>query len=64
MMSVVGFVKVLGDLAFWYGLGVEDVLLWLLSPTTFFEDGGRPVDHFDDFGLVLRVAENAWGVDW
>lgn len=43
----------------------EDVVLWLCSPTTYFEDGSRPVDHFDsDPDRVLDVARRAWAVEW
>lgn len=42
----------------------EDVVLWLCSPTTYFEDGSRPVDHFAEPDRVLDVARRAWGVDW
>ena len=42
----------------------EDVVLWLCSPTTYFEDGSRPVDHFAEPDLVIDVARRAWGVDW
>lgn len=43
----------------------EDVVLWLCSPTTYFEDGSRPVDHLDaEPDRVLDVARRAWTVDW
>ncbi|WP_417219592.1 hypothetical protein [Arthrobacter sp.] len=43
----------------------EDVVLWLCSPTTYFEDGSRPVDHLDaEPELVIDVARRAWSVDW
>lgn len=42
----------------------EDVVLWLCSPTTYFEDSSRPVDHFAEPDRVLDVARRAWGVDW
>lgn len=43
----------------------EDVVLWLCSPTTYFEDESRPVDHFDtDPDQVLDVARRAWSVEW
>lgn len=42
-----------------------DVVLWLLSPTTYFEDESRPVDHFDNEpDLVLSAAQRAWAVQW
>ena len=43
----------------------EDVVLWLCSPTTYFEDESRPVDHFDaEPNQVLDVARHAWNVEW
>jgi hypothetical protein len=43
----------------------EDVVLWLCSPTTYFEDESRPVDHIDtDPDQVLDVAARAWDVEW
>lgn len=42
-----------------------DVVLWLVSPTSYLEDESRPVDHIDkDPELVLDVAQNAWSVEW
>lgn len=58
-------VKALLQLADANGWEPEDVVLWLCSPTTYFEDGSRPVDHFDsDPDRVLDVARRAWGVEW
>ncbi len=43
----------------------EDVVLWLMSPTTYFDDESRPVDHFDsELDLVIDVARRAWAVSW
>lgn len=43
----------------------EDVVLWLVSPTTYFAYGSRPVDHIDnDPALVLDIAQRAWAVQW
>lgn len=58
-------VKTLMQLADASGWDREDVVLWLCSPTTYFEDESRPVDHFDtDPDQVLDVARRAWGVRW
>ncbi|WP_025159178.1 hypothetical protein [Leifsonia aquatica] len=47
------------------GWAAEDVVLWLCSPTTYFADGSRPVDHFvADPARVLEVARRAWNVEW
>jgi hypothetical protein len=58
-------VKSLTQLANASGWEPEDVVLWLCSPTTYFEDESRPVDHFNnDTDVVLEVARRAWGVEW
>jgi hypothetical protein len=59
------FVKDLLRLADANGWEPEDVVLWLCSPTTYFEDESRPVDHIDtDPDQVLDVAARAWDVEW
>ncbi|TFD52371.1 hypothetical protein E3T46_05760 [Cryobacterium sp. Hh11] len=40
-----------------------DVIMWMMSPTTYF-DSDRPADHVDDAQRLLDVAERAWGVEW
>lgn len=40
-----------------------DVIMWMMSPTTYF-DGDRPADHVDDAERLLGVAERAWGIEW
>ncbi|WP_426624291.1 hypothetical protein ACPPVW_17260 [Leifsonia sp. McL0607] len=58
-------VKSLVQLAKASGWDVEDVVLWLCSPTTYFEDESRPVDHVDsDPDQVLEIAQRAWDVEW
>lgn len=58
-------VKSLLQLADANGWEPEDVVLWLCSPTTYFEDESRPVDHFEsDPEWVLELAGRAWGVEW
>jgi hypothetical protein len=47
-----------------YGRPERDVLLWLRSPTIYFRDERRPVDHLHDPGEIVRIAEEAWGVEW
>ena len=39
------------------------VIMWMMSPTTYF-DGDRPADHVDDAQRLLDVAERAWGLEW
>lgn len=40
-----------------------DVIMWMMTPTTYF-DGDRPVDHVDNAEVLLDVAERAWNVEW
>ena len=40
-----------------------DVIVWMMSPTTYF-DGDRPADHVDDAQRLLSVAERVWGIEW
>jgi hypothetical protein len=44
----------------WSEIGLIE---WLCSPTTYLE-GGRPVDIIDDPARLLRVAQDALGVQW
>lgn len=46
-----------------YEWPAEDVILWIMSPTTYFDDD-RPIDHVDDAQRLLGVAERAWGIVW
>ncbi len=64
MMSEGLFAKLL-KLAESFGLDELDVLYWVYSPTTYFEDERRPLDHWlDGDDLVLSVADKAWGIVW
>lgn len=47
-----------------YGWSASGVILWMMSPTTYFEDEDRPVDHVDDGPRLLDVAESAWSIEW
>ena len=40
-----------------------DVIMWMMSPTTYF-NSDRPADHVDDAQRLLDVAERAWGIVW
>lgn len=40
-----------------------DVIMWMMSPTTYFE-GDRPVDHVAKTDRLLDVAERAWSIQW
>ncbi len=45
------------------GRSDEGLALWLVGPTTYL-GGDRPVDHLDEVDRVVKVAEDAWGVEW
>jgi hypothetical protein len=47
-----------------YGWNGSDVVLWMTSPTAWFADEGRPVDHLDDPPRVLAAFEDAAGAQW
>lgn len=40
-----------------------DVIMWMMSPTTYF-DGDRPADHADDAPRLLSAAERTWSIEW
>ncbi|MGG7466580.1 hypothetical protein [Plantibacter sp. YIM 135347] len=42
---------------------VSDVILWMVAPSTLF-DGDRPVDHRDDDDRIVKVAAQAWDIQW
>lgn len=45
------------------GWDQHDLVLWLMSPTTYFEDDGPPIIHLEDDGL-LEILENAATIEW
>jgi hypothetical protein len=47
-----------------YGWDGEDVIYWMTSPTTWFADGSRPVDHLDQPARVLAAFEDEAGAQW
>lgn len=47
-----------------YGWDGADVVLWMTSPTTWFVDGGRPVDHLDEPARVIAAFEDEAGAQW
>lgn len=57
------WVKPVLELAESNSCAAADVVMWMMSPTTYF-DGDRPADHVDDAARLLDVAERAWGVEW
>jgi hypothetical protein len=57
-------VAALGKLAKEHGWDGPDVIFWLVSPTTWFTDGGLPLDHFDEPARVLAAFDDAAGAEW
>jgi len=47
-----------------YGISQPEVALWMCRPTTYLNDGLRPVDFLDDPDLVNDIAERNWGIVW
>lgn len=47
-----------------YGWNGSDIVLWMTSPTTWFADGGRTVDHLDEPARVLAAFEDEAGAQW
>lgn len=42
----------------------QDVVFWMTSPTTFFADDGRPVDHLHEPAKVIAALEDRAGGQW
>lgn len=47
-----------------YGLDGTDVVLWMTSPTTWFADERRPVDHLDEPARIIAALEDEAGIQW
>lgn len=63
-MRVRPLMKDLKKIADKYGWDGADVVLWMTSPTTWFADGGRPVDHLEEPVRILAAFEDAAGGTW
>jgi hypothetical protein len=53
--------KKIADEYRWTG---SDVVLWMTSPTTWFADEGRPVDHLEEPARILAAFEDEAGAQW
>lgn len=42
----------------------EDVVFWLTSPSKFFVESDRPVDHLHDADAVLAAAKDEFHAEW
>ena len=56
-------IKTLVKISAGYGYDLEDLTLLMVSPSTYFEGGTRPVDHLDDPGLP-EIIRNQISVEW
>lgn len=41
-----------------------DLLLWMFTETTYFDDERRPIDHLEQTEELLDVARNSMGIQW
>ena len=63
-MQMRPLMKDLKKIADEYGWNGSDVVLWMTSPTIWFADEGRPVDHFDEPARVLGAFEDEAADQW
>jgi hypothetical protein len=63
-MRVRPLLKDLKKIAGQYGWGGQDVVFWMASPTTWFADHGRPVDHRDEPAAVIAALTDEAGIQW
>lgn len=61
--SVRPWVRPLLQLAERQDRSAAGVVMWMMSPTTYF-DGERPVDYVADDAQLLDVAGRAWDIQW
>lgn len=64
LMRVRPVIKDLKKIADEYGWSGSDVVLWMTSPTTWFTDQRRPVDHLDEHSRILAAFEDQAGAQW
>lgn len=60
-MRVRPLLKKLKEIADEYDWNCQSVVLWMTSPTTYFADEGRPVDHLHEPAKVVAAFEDAAG---
>ncbi len=60
ILPVIADLIVFADAAGW---SHQELLLWLCSPSGYFQ-GGRPAEHMSDPDMVLRMARVAAAVQW
>lgn len=62
--QVLSLIQPLIQIASANGFSDEDLTEWMYTPTTYFEDDRRPVDHVEPADLLLQVANDAMGIQW
>jgi len=60
-MRVRPLLKDLKEIAGEYGRSGQGIVFWMTSPTTFFADHGRPVDHLNEPTRVIAAFTEAVG---
>lgn len=47
-----------------YGMSDEELVMWLCTPSGYFEEQDEPVHHLDDHEAMLDAAEVRFGPSW
>ncbi|WP_284753199.1 hypothetical protein [Arthrobacter sp. efr-133-R2A-120] len=63
-MRVRPLLKELKKIASEYDWDGQDVVFWMTSPTTWFAEYGRPVDHLDEPAAVIAALTAEAGIQW
>lgn len=63
-MRVRPLMKDLKKIADEYDWNGRDIVFWMASPTTWFSDEGRPVDHLDEPARVIAAFKDAASAQW
>lgn len=63
-MRVRPLLKDLKKIASECGWDGQDVVFWMTSPTTWFADHRRPVDHLEEPAAVIAALTDAAGTQW
>ncbi|WP_156144192.1 hypothetical protein [Sinomonas humi] len=63
-MRVRPLLKDLKKIAGECGWDGQDIVVWMTSPTTWFADHGRPVDHLHEPAKVIAALTDQAGTQW
>ncbi|GAA3312035.1 hypothetical protein [Arthrobacter ramosus] len=63
-MRVRPLLKDLKKIAREYGWDGQDVVFWMTSPSTWFADHRRPVDHLHEPAAVMAALTDEAGIQW